>query len=196
VQAFLDTFGQQVEEVRLEQKRLPYRRIRLLAVDESRCGLFPLHRHRITLKGIQPIASIIYQFEFLYLYGAVEPTTGAAFLLELPAMNALCFQVFLDELAATDPESLLLLLLDNGRLHTARSLRIPDNVRLMSLPPYAPELNPIERLWRVVKDRLAQALPQTLEHLSSCLTSILHQLTSDDIRSLTSYHYFIQAANG
>jgi putative transposase len=111
-------------------------------------------------------------------------------------MNARCFQIFLDELAATDPESLLVLLIDNGRLHIATSLSIPDNVRLVFLPPYAPELNPIERLWRTIKDKLAEAAPQTLEELSTCITNILLQLSANDTRSLTSYDYFIQAANG
>lgn len=145
---------------------------------------------------MQPIASVVYRFEFLYLFGAVEPITGEKFLWELPALNATTFQVFLDEFSALDPESLLVLVLDNSRAHKAVSLRIPPNVRLLFLPPYAPEINPIERLWRAIKDALAEDPPQTMEELSERLTTIITGWSSEDIQSLTSYSYFLQAANG
>ena len=103
--------------------------------EESRCGLFPLQRHRIPLPGVQPRASGNDQVDFLDLDGAVEPVTGARFLLELPARNAPCFQGFLDEVAALDPESLLGLGVDNGRLHPAPSLTLPANVRVLFFPP-------------------------------------------------------------
>ena len=53
------------------------------------------------------------------------------------------------------PDSLNILLLDTSGAHTAQRLRWPENVRAVWLPPYCPELNPIERLWRDLKDALA-----------------------------------------
>ena len=196
--AFVETFPAQVAALRAEaaQSPRPFKGVRLWAMDETRCGLLPLHRHRITLPGVQPVASVTYRFDFLYLYGAVEPTTGESFLLELPALNAACFQVFLDQWAATDPDHLLGMLVDNGRLHKAASLRIPENIRLVFLPPYTPEWNPPERLWRAIKDEVAEAAPETLEELSSQLTRILHELSPQDIQALTSYSYFVKAVNG
>ena len=52
-------------------------------------------------------------------------------------------------------------ILDNGAFHKARALRLPPNVGLLFLPPYAPELNPIERLWRDLKGWLAPRPPTT-----------------------------------
>ena len=66
----------------------------------------------------QTIANINYTFENLYLYGAVEPITGESFFLEMPWLNGVCFQVFIDELAKTFPETLNILVLDNGSFHT------------------------------------------------------------------------------
>ena len=105
------------------------------AQEESRCGLLPLVRHRITARGVQPVLSCAYHFESLYLYGAVEPLTGKSFFLELPALNTEGFQLFLDHFAATDPLTFHLLLLDNGAFHKAPALQLPPmSVRSSFLP--------------------------------------------------------------
>jgi len=65
------------------------------------------------------------------------------------------FQLFVDAFAQAFRDSLNLLLLDNSGAPTAQRLTLPENVRLVFLPPYCPELNPIERVWRDLKDALA-----------------------------------------
>jgi transposase len=164
------------------------------AQDESRCGLLPIVRHRITARGVQPILSSAYRFESLYLYGAVEPVTGASFFLELPELNTAGFQLFLDHFAAIDPTSFHLLLLDNGTFHKAKALRCPTNVGFLFFPPYAPELNPIERLWRDLKDRLALSQPATLDALSTLLMTRLKHYSAPVVRSLTGFSYLLAAA--
>lgn len=174
--------------------RAGYPQCRVWAQDESRCGLLPIVRRRITARGLQPVVSAAYRFESLYLYGAVEPMTGQSFFLELPALNSSLFQLFLEQLAATAPAHFHLLVLDNGAFHKARPLRLPPNVGLLFLPPYAPELNPIERLWRDLKDWLASRPPPTLEALSTLLTTRLQHYTAARVRSLTGFPYFVAAA--
>ena len=164
------------------------------AQDESRCGLLPIVRHRITARGVQPVLSAAYRFESLYLYGAVEPLTGASFFLEFPTLNTECFQLFLDHFAATDPAHFHLLLLDNGAFHKARHLHLPANVGLLFFPPYAPELNPIERLWRDLKEGLANSPPTTLDELSTLLMTRLTHYTTAAVRSLTGFPYLLAAA--
>ena len=145
--AFAANFATTVENV-ISQHTSSFQNVRLFCQDESRCGLLPVSSRRITVPGVKPIANINYTFENLYLYGAVEPITGESFFLEMPWLNGVCFQVFIDELAKTFPETLNILVLDNGRFHYAKSLKLPDNIALIFLPPYSPELNPIERLWQ------------------------------------------------
>jgi hypothetical protein len=164
------------------------------AQDESRCGLLPIVRHRITARGVQPVLSSAYRFESLYLYGAVEPLTGASFFLEFPTLNTECFQLFLDHFAATDPTHFHLLLLDNGAFHKARHLYLPANVGLLFFPSYSPELNPIERLWRDLKDWLATSPPITLDALSTRLMTRLPHYSAAVVRSLTSFPYLRAAA--
>jgi hypothetical protein len=66
----------------------------------------------------------------------------------MPALDTACYQAYLDELSLTYPDSLNLLVIDGAPAHTSGSLRVPDNVLLVRLPPYSPELNPIERVWQ------------------------------------------------
>jgi putative transposase len=168
-----------------------YRQWRLWVQDESRCGLLPILRRRITARGVHPLLPAAYHFESLYLYGAVEPLTGQSFFLELPALNTQGFQLFLDHFAASDPASFPLLLLDNGAFHKARALRLPPNLGLLFFPPYTPELNPIERLWRDRKDGLAQYQPTSLDELSDLLCSRLKDYSAAMLRSLTGFRYLL-----
>jgi putative transposase len=71
-----------------------------------------VRRRRLTAAGIQPVGSIQHVFEWFYVYGAVAPTTGERFFLELPSLNAETFQLFLEAFAEAFPESLNLLLLE------------------------------------------------------------------------------------
>ncbi len=80
------------------------------------------------------------------MYGAVEPTTGDCFFLELPYLNADMFQRFGDAFAQALCDRCNLLVLDHSGAHTAHRLTVPANVGLVFLPPYCPELNPIERV--------------------------------------------------
>lgn len=122
----------------------------------------PIVRRRLTARGVQPLLSSAYRFESLSLYGAVAPLTGKSFFLELPLLTTQGFPLFLDHFAAPDPATFHLLLLDNGAFHKAQALRLPPNVGLVFLPPYTPELNPIDRLWRDLKDWLAPSRPTSL----------------------------------
>ena len=169
--------------------------VKVFAQDETRLGLLPVVRRRITTRGVQPLATVTYQCENFYLYGAVEPTTGASFFLELPYLNSRAFQQWLDGFAAAFPESLNLLVLDNGAGHKAKAVRWPSNVVPVFLPPYSPELNPIERLWRDLKDKLADLSAPTLDELSDAVCAIIQHYAPATLQSLTSFAYFVQAVD-
>lgn len=169
--------------------------MRLFSQDESRFGLLPIPRRRVTLPGIKPISPVQFQFESYYLYGAVEPKTGESFFLELPNLNAGCFQVYLDEFSKAYCDSFNVMILDRGKFHQAQKLKIPYNVALVFIPPYSPELNPIERLWEDIKDEIAGELYPTIQALTDRVASILNGYTKEEIQSLTSYPYLIEAVN-
>ena len=168
--------------------------IRVLAQDESRLGLMPVTRRRITAKGIKPIQKVQLEYESYYLYGAVEPLTGDGFYLELPGLNGDCIQVYLDELSTNFRDDFMIMLTDNASAHTAKKLIIPDNIVLLPFPTYCPELNPIERLWQYIKSKIDFALHKTLEALKQNVANILKEECTDPVvASITGYSYIVDA---
>jgi transposase len=161
--------------------------------DESRFGLLTVRRRRLTARGVQPIGPVQHVFAWFYVYGAVAPTSGECFFLELPYLNADIFQIFIEAFADAFPESLNILLLDNSGAHTAQRLRWPENVRPVWLPPYCPELNPIERVWRDLKDDLAWQQFPDLDAQQDCLSTRLRASEADTLQSLTGYPYLVEA---
>ena len=169
------------------------RPVRVFSQDESRFGLLTIRRRRLTARGVQPLGSVQQVFEWFYVYGAVEPTTGERFFLELPYLNTRMFQLFVDAFAQAFPESLNILLLDNSGAHTSQRLTLPGNVQLVFLPPYCPELSPIERVWRDVKDELAWQQFTDLEAQQDSLSTLLRAYEAATLQSLTGYPYLVEA---
>jgi hypothetical protein len=161
--------------------------------DERRFGLLTIRRRRLTARGVQPIGPVQQAFESFYVYGAVEPITGDRCFLERPYLNAEMFQLFVDLCAAAFPDSLHLLLLDNSGAHTAQRLTLPDHVRLVFLPPYGPELNPIERLWRDLKDRLAWRQFSDVEGQQASVGDLWQADQAPTLQALTRYAYLVEA---
>jgi transposase len=169
--------------------------VRVFSQDESRFGLLTVRRRRLTACGVQPVGVIQHVFEWFYVYGAVEPTTGERFFLELPYLNADMFQHFIDAFAQAFPDSLNILLLDNGGAHTAQRLRWPEHVHPLWLPPYCPELNPIERVWRDLKDDLAWLQFPDLDTQQVYVGNLLQSYEAPALQALTSYAYLVDAIN-
>lgn len=164
-------------------------------MDESRLGLQTIRRRRITARGTQPVGIYQHAFTNFYLYGAIAPRTGDSYFLGLPTLNAAQFQVFVDHFAAARPDTLNVLLLDNSRAHTAAAIRLPPNVRLLFQPPYAPELNPAERVWRALKDALAWQCFADLAALQTQVVRVVEAWTAQMLQSLTAYPFIMGALN-
>lgn len=179
----------------ISEKRSDFQSIRIFSQDETRYGLLPITRRRITRRGIKPVAAINLRYDAVYLYGAVEPLTGERFFFEFSHLTADCFQCFLEKFSEAFSESLNLLVLDNGRFHRAKSLKIPENIVLLFLPPYSPELNPIERLWQDIKAKLFTQTYKALEDMQAKVTEILQNYCDAAIAKLTQFSHFIDAAN-
>lgn len=155
----------------------------------------PITRHRITLPGVKPIQTAKPGYEYFYLYGAVEPETGQRFFTEHERLNNDCFQAFLDRFAEAFPQSHNVLVLDNGQFHKAKKLVVPSNVGLIFLPPYSPELNPVERLWQDLKDQLAFDFYEHLSCLRQEARMVLRSYTNEAVASLTGYDYLLEATS-
>ncbi len=169
--------------------------VRVWASDESRVGLHTVHRRRITAYGIKPIGIHQHRFENTWVFGAVEPISGASHFMEFPTLNAAMVQRFLDDFAGTYPDSLNLILMDNSSTHRAKALVIPSNVVLVFQPPYSPEVNPCERVWQAIKTAIAWEPFADLDALRQRLVDVFRSYTDTMLQSLTGYPYFVNAVN-
>ena len=87
-------------------------------------------------------------YQWAYIFSAVRPDTGDDVTLVMPSVNAKVMDLFLAHFADTlDQDAHAVMMCDGAGWHDERALTVPDNVTLALLPPYSPELNPVERVW-------------------------------------------------
>ena len=92
------------------------------------------------------------EYEWVYLFGTVNPLTGESSALLAPTVNTAYMNHhlrFISEQAGADVH--VILVLDGAGWHVAKALQVPANMTLLHLPPYSPELNPVERLWAYLR---------------------------------------------
>lgn len=143
----------------------------------------------MTAKGVKPVCTVHQVFKSTYLFGAFSPINGDSFLLELPNCCTETFQVFLNEFSQQNPNELKLIVLDNGAFHKAHALIIPDNIFLIFLPPYSPELNPADKMWQKIKRDFTNKFFNTLDDLSFFITESVATLKNNLVKSTCGYSY-------
>ena len=142
--------------------------------------------HRWWLKGGRPPGLCDRRFTWTTLFAAVEPATGTSTTLVLPEVSTEAMSVFLDRFAAERaPDEHAVLVLDQAGWHGARTLRVPDTVTLVPLPPYAPELNPVERVWLHLRKRfLSHRLLDDDNAIVDARCAAWNRITPERLRSL------------
>ena len=110
-------------------------------------------------------------------------------MLTLPTCNGVTFQIFLEELAVQRPDEFKLIVLDNGAFHKAKSLVIPDNIALLFLPPYSPELNPAEKIWAAFKRDFSNRVFGDIDILEEYVCNLCKDLATDRVKSTCNYKY-------
>lgn len=155
--------------------------------------MFTRNGKGLTAKGVKPLCTFQQVFKSLYLFGAYSPFTGDHFELELPHCNTDNFEMFLNEFSKVKPEEFKIILLDNGSFHKAKSLIIPDNIALLFIPPYSPELNPAEKIWWKMKRAFTNKLHKSLDEVSDFISNQVLKITNSDVINICSYDYIILA---
>jgi len=121
----------------------------------------------------------------------VEPGTDNGFALVLPYANTEAMQQFLDRFAATiGKNEHAVIILDQAGWHDSRALSVPGNVTLVALPPYSPQLNPVERVWLYLKTRfLSHRLHNDYDAIVDAACKAWRRLTAEAgrIKSLCTY---------
>jgi transposase len=158
--------------VRSSARTHPGREIQIWVQDEARFGQKGSLTRVWARRGSRPRAPKQTQYESLYLTGAVCPATGAAAAILTPRISAEVINLFFQELATQIPDGVhVILIWDQAGFHVSHELRVPENVSLLFLPPYSPELNPMENLWHYLRSH------QWSNHVYQDYTALLDAAT-------------------
>lgn len=145
----------------------------------------------LTAVGVKPICNFQHIYKSTYVFGAFSPYNGDSLVMELPNCNSENFQIFLNEMSNKNKDEYQIIVLDNGAFHKDKSLLIPQNIKLIFLPPYSPELNPAELVWLNMKKKLTNITIKTMPELKIKIDQIVNELINPEfIKSLTGFSYF------
>ncbi len=121
-------------------------------MDEARVGQQGTLTHVWAKRGTRPRAVRDHRYTWAYLFGAVCPERGVGAAVVLPHVNVEAMNLHLAEISRSVTEgAYAVLVLDQAGWHTSPKLHVPHNLSLLSLPPYAPESNPVEQVWAYLR---------------------------------------------
>jgi len=170
--------------------------LRVIFQDEARFGRISDIRRCWCPRPIRPVITGMVSQEYVYVYAAVSVADGALDTLILPHLNSFCMQIFLDEVSARHPDARLVMVLDGGGWHKADALQVPKNMRLIFLPPYSPELNPVEHIWDELREKSFGNLAfYSLDALEDHLAVALRTLEQDTprVESIVAWPWIIKS---
>lgn len=164
--------------------------LEVLFFDESRFGTHSKIGHGWFNKGIRTQVKFNMGFKNFYVYSAVNSRSGDDFSLIMPYVNTQCMNIFLDKLVKDLPSKRYLLIVDGASWHRSYQLKIPANIEIIYLPPYSPELNPVERLWNYIKQHtIKNKFYDSLSILEGVVCRFLRQIKSETLKSVCSCDY-------
>ena len=112
------------------------------------------------------------KFKWVYVYAFVHPATGNSFYLILPTVNTdlmtLTLKEFKKEIDPND-EKIILLIMDGAGWHRSKDLEVPEGIQIIPLPPYSPELQPVESGWPLLRESMANGHFDTLDALEKVI---------------------------
>jgi len=130
--------------------------------------------------------------EFVYSLAAVSPSDGGLASLVMPWVDTEIMSIFLAHVAKVFSDDFCIMFLDGAGWHRANNLRVPENMKLLFLPPYSPELNPAEPLWDHLQENyFANRVFDSLDAVEETLCAALRNLIEnpEKVRSMTNYSW-------
>lgn len=166
--------------------------------DEARFGRIADTRSCGCRRPARPLVKAMVTQQYTYAYGAVSPQDGCFDSLVLPHVNTECMQIFLDEIACRHPDDNVVMVLDGAGWHKSQDFHLPENLRLLFLPPYSPELNPQEHLWDELREksfhnRVFDRIDALEDHLVAALLNL--ENAPARVKSITAWDWIINATS-
>ena len=170
-------------------------RVRTFFMDEARLGQQGTLTRIWAPTGSRPTAVKQTKYEWIYLYAAVEPASGESVALLAPNADTGTFNVFLQMLSKELKEKEhAVLILDGAGWHKSKKRVMPENITCLLLPPYSPELNPVENLWHYLRSHhLSNPAYDDYDQLLDAGGDAWRKLTSDIVKSVCRCPYLERA---
>lgn len=152
------------------------------AEDEHRLGLLPVVRRVWAPRGWRPTAAVGRHYEWLYVFGFVRPTTGQSWWCLLPRVTTEAMALALATFARDeriDAAHRAVLVVDQAGWHVSPDPPLPGGIDLVFLPAYSPELQPVERLWPLVDEPIANRALGAMDALETLLVERCRALEAD-----------------
>ena len=170
------------------------RRVRLMFQDEARFGRMVRIRRCWAPSPARPVVCNGYEREFVYVYGAVSPVQGQLDTMIAREMNTVNMSAFLAQVGAKHRREFIVMVVDGASSHVSKDLVVPKNIRLLRLPPYAPELNPQEHVWDELREkefpnRVFSDLGSVIDQLKAGLPRLASNRKG--LRSLTAWPWIL-----
>lgn len=162
----------------------------LFFFDESRFGTHSKVGHGWFKKGKRTTIPVKLGFKNFYVYSAVNPRTGEDFSMIIPNVDSECLNAYLDEFSDYLRDREVIFILDGAGWHRAGKLKVRQNIEFFFLPPYSPELNPVERFWKFIKDNtIRNKVYETLSCIENDVSSFLREITKEVTSSVCHVSY-------
>ena len=164
--------------------------------DEARFGRINSSR-KCWVQGERPTVYCQIVREYTYAYAAVCPFDGTTDSLVLPVVSSAAMSVFLGEVGKRHIDKTIIMFMDKAGWHIAKDLKIPKNMRLISLPSHSPELNPTEHLWDELREKCFHNLTfDSILAVEDRLVSGLLDLENDKllVHSLSGFDWILTIA--
>lgn len=131
--------------------------------------------------------------EYIYAYIAVCPETGESTSLIMPYANTECMNIFLEEMNKEYGNYRIIMAMDKAGWHRSKDLKKPENIAFWYIPPYSPELNPVEHIWDYIREQKGfnNRTFTTITEVEDWLEQSLFEISNDVkiVRSITNFKW-------
>jgi transposase len=159
--------------------------------DEARFGTHSNLGHGWFPKGKRTAVKVKLGFQNFYVYSAVNIDSGEDFSLIMPQVNTINMNEFLAQLSKDLGGKQVILVMDGAGWHKSKSLLIPENIEIVYLPPYSPELNPVEKLWQYIKSHtIKNRIYGTIDELKNAVCTFIRGLNKASIKQTCSSNHY------
>ena len=178
------------------RKQYPEKTIEIWAEDESRMGLQPVIRRTWARKGGICKAPNYRKYQWLYTYMFVRPSDGETYWWMFPTVNSEAIDETLKKFVKEynpSGEKIMILLWDQAGFHRGSGTGLIEGIELFPLPPYTPELQPVERVWPLLREAMANKVFESIEHLEEVLIKRIRWLVENPsiIQKVTGFHWIL-----